>query len=135
MSRPLARNNYQRAHRREAHLLHSVVESEHRLVDLEELAQEGCCQGQGEIAVGDGVAIWALPAGDNAPRKLSVRFVRTGPRPGASSAACSAYVGVQDGQAVMVDAPHGGAELRVEPFPATVGARWGDEVLVGATTP
>ncbi len=35
----------------------------------------------------------------------------------------------------MVDAPRGGAELRVEPFPATVGARWGDEVLVGATTP
>ena len=45
------------------------------------------------------------------------------------------YVGVQDGKAVMVDAPHTGAEVRVEPFPATVGARWGDEVLVGASAP
>ena len=45
------------------------------------------------------------------------------------------YAGVQDGQAVMVDAPHSGAEVRVEPFPATVGARWGDEMFVGATTP
>ena len=35
----------------------------------------------------------------------------------------------------MVDAPHTGAEVRVEPFPATVGAGWGDEVLVGATAP
>ena len=45
------------------------------------------------------------------------------------------YVGVQDGKAVMVDAPHTGADVRVEPFPATVGARWGDEVLVGASAP
>jgi hypothetical protein len=45
------------------------------------------------------------------------------------------YVGVQDGQAVMVDAPHTGADVRVEPFPATTGARWGTETFLGASAP
>jgi cell wall-associated NlpC family hydrolase len=45
------------------------------------------------------------------------------------------YVGVQGGQDVMVDAPHTGADVRVEPFPATVGASWGAEAFVGATAP
>ena len=45
------------------------------------------------------------------------------------------YVGMQNGQDVMVDAPHTGADVRVEPFPATVGASWGTEMFVGATTP
>ena len=45
------------------------------------------------------------------------------------------YAGVQDGQSVMVDAPHSGAEVRVEPFPDVVGQSWGGEVLVGATMP
>ena len=45
------------------------------------------------------------------------------------------YVGVQDGQAVMVDAPHTGADVRVEPFPTTIGASFGDEGFVGATDP
>jgi cell wall-associated NlpC family hydrolase len=45
------------------------------------------------------------------------------------------YVGVQGGQAVMVDAPHTGADVRVEPFPTSVGAAFGDEVFIGATEP
>jgi hypothetical protein len=35
----------------------------------------------------------------------------------------------------MVDAPHTGADVRVESFPATPGARWGGDVFVGATRP
>ncbi|MDA8285153.1 MAG: NlpC/P60 family protein [Actinomycetota bacterium] len=45
------------------------------------------------------------------------------------------YVGVQGGQAVMVDAPHTGAKVRVEPFPATIGASWGANTYLGATSP
>jgi cell wall-associated NlpC family hydrolase len=45
------------------------------------------------------------------------------------------YVGVQDGEAVMVDAPHAGADVRVEPFPTTMGASFGDEEFVDATDP
>ncbi|MHB8313650.1 MAG: C40 family peptidase [Candidatus Dormibacteria bacterium] len=45
------------------------------------------------------------------------------------------YVGVQGGRSVMVDAPHTGAAVRVEAFPATVGASWGKEAFVGATAP
>lgn len=45
------------------------------------------------------------------------------------------YVGVVDGQTVMVDAPHAGAPVRAEAFPATVGAPFGDLVFVGATRP
>jgi hypothetical protein len=36
----------------------------------------------------------------------------------------------------MVDAPHTGADVRVEPFPSTVGTQWGGgDVYVGATRP
>ena len=45
------------------------------------------------------------------------------------------YVGVQKGQAVMVDAPHSGAEVRVEPFPDVVGQSWDGERYLGATGP
>jgi cell wall-associated NlpC family hydrolase len=45
------------------------------------------------------------------------------------------YVGTRGGQAVMVDAPHTGAVVRVEPFPPTVGATWGGDVVVGSTRP
>ena len=45
------------------------------------------------------------------------------------------YVGVQGGKAVMVDAPHTGADVRVEPFPARVGSSWGEETYLGATAP
>ena len=45
------------------------------------------------------------------------------------------YVGARDGQALMVDAPHTGADVRVQPFPTTVGALFGDLRYVGATAP
>jgi cell wall-associated NlpC family hydrolase len=45
------------------------------------------------------------------------------------------YVGVVDGQNVMVDAPHTGADVRAEGFPATLGAPFGGLVFVGATRP
>lgn len=45
------------------------------------------------------------------------------------------YLGVRDGRPVMVDAPHRGAAVRVEAFPTTVGAAWGNEIYLGATRP
>ena len=45
------------------------------------------------------------------------------------------YVGTEDGRAVMVDAPHTGADVRVEPFPSAIGAEFGDETYLGATRP
>ena len=45
------------------------------------------------------------------------------------------YVGVRDGKAMMVDAPHSGAEVRVEAFPPTLGVSWGSELVVGFTRP
>ncbi len=45
------------------------------------------------------------------------------------------YVGVVDGQSVMVDAPHTGADVRAEGFPAMVGSPYGGLVFVGATRP
>jgi hypothetical protein len=45
------------------------------------------------------------------------------------------YAGVQDGHAVMVDAPHTGADVRVEPFPDVVGQSWGTERYAEATVP
>ena len=36
---------------------------------------------------------------------------------------------------VMVDAPHTGAEVRVEAFPPVPGAAWGSDVYLGATAP
>ena len=45
------------------------------------------------------------------------------------------YVGSQDGNAVMVDAPHTGADVRVEPFSATLGGSFGEEAYLGATRP
>jgi cell wall-associated NlpC family hydrolase len=35
----------------------------------------------------------------------------------------------------MVDAPHTGAVVRVEPFPLTVGSGWGSDIYLGATRP
>ncbi len=45
------------------------------------------------------------------------------------------YVGTEGGQAVMVDAPYTGADVRVEPFPTTIGAPFGDLAYLGATAP
>ena len=45
------------------------------------------------------------------------------------------YIGTQDGQASMVDAPHTGADVREDAFPTTVGADFGDMGYQGATRP
>jgi hypothetical protein len=42
---------------------------------------------------------------------------------------------VVDPSGEMVDAPHTGAAVRIEPFPVRVGAAWGGDVYVGATRP
>ncbi len=44
------------------------------------------------------------------------------------------FVGMEGDQAVMVDAPYTGADVRVESFPTTVGASWGTDTYLGATT-
>ncbi|HLG93139.1 MAG TPA: NlpC/P60 family protein, partial [Acidimicrobiales bacterium] len=45
------------------------------------------------------------------------------------------YAGTRGGQPIMVDAPHTGASVRLDPFPASPGASWGGERFVGATRP
>jgi len=45
------------------------------------------------------------------------------------------YLGLDDTQSIMVDAPHEGAEVRVESFQAAVGARWGSLTYLGASRP
>jgi cell wall-associated NlpC family hydrolase len=45
------------------------------------------------------------------------------------------FVGVVSGQNVMVDAPHTGADVRAEAFPAAPGASFGSLLYVGATRP
>jgi cell wall-associated NlpC family hydrolase len=45
------------------------------------------------------------------------------------------FVGIVGGRDVMVDAPHTGADVRAEAFPATPGAAFGSLLYVGATRP
>ena len=45
------------------------------------------------------------------------------------------FVGIVGNQDVMVDAPHTGADVRAETFPATAGAPFGSLLFVGATRP
>jgi cell wall-associated NlpC family hydrolase len=45
------------------------------------------------------------------------------------------FAGVVDGQDAMIDAPHTGADVRAEAFPATPGASFGGLLFVGATRP
>ncbi|HET9732271.1 MAG TPA: bifunctional lytic transglycosylase/C40 family peptidase [Acidimicrobiales bacterium] len=45
------------------------------------------------------------------------------------------HVGIVVGAGQMVDAPHAGARVRVEAFPGTPGAAWGDEIVVGFARP
>ncbi|MHB8296534.1 MAG: C40 family peptidase, partial [Acidimicrobiales bacterium] len=45
------------------------------------------------------------------------------------------HVGIYLGASEMIDAPHPGAVVRVEAFPTTIGAAWGNEVYLGATRP
>lgn len=45
------------------------------------------------------------------------------------------HVGIVVGDGIMVDAPHSGSVVRVEPFPALLGAPWGEDEFVGAVRP
>ncbi len=45
------------------------------------------------------------------------------------------HVGLVISPDLMVDAPHTGADVRVEAFPVTVGAKWGADLVVGFTRP
>lgn len=59
-------------------------------------------------------------------------FFGAGP---ASDNAVAEHVGIYVGNEAMVDAPHTGAALRIDTFNASVGAPWGNEVLLGAADP
>jgi cell wall-associated NlpC family hydrolase len=45
------------------------------------------------------------------------------------------HVGLFIGGGDMIDAPHTGADVRIEPAPTAPGARFGSDVVVGATRP
>jgi cell wall-associated NlpC family hydrolase len=45
------------------------------------------------------------------------------------------FVGVYEGESIMVDAPSPGSDVRAEAFPATAAARFGSLLYVGATRP
>jgi cell wall-associated NlpC family hydrolase len=45
------------------------------------------------------------------------------------------HVGLSIGAGVMIDAPHTGAFVRIEPTPTSPGARFGSDIYVGATRP
>ena len=46
------------------------------------------------------------------------------------------HVGIYIGDSAMVDAPHTGADVRVDTFPDVAGAAWGGgEVVLGAADP
>jgi cell wall-associated NlpC family hydrolase len=52
-----------------------------------------------------------------------------------SGAGSVTHVGIVVGEGIMVDAPHAGSAVRAEPFPESIGARWGEDIYVGATRP
>jgi len=45
------------------------------------------------------------------------------------------HVGIYVGDSAMVDAPHSGADVRIEAFTDVIGAPWGSDVLLGAADP
>jgi cell wall-associated NlpC family hydrolase len=45
------------------------------------------------------------------------------------------HAGLVTAAGEMVDAPHTGAQVRVEPFPTAIGTSWGAELVVGFTRP
>jgi cell wall-associated NlpC family hydrolase len=45
------------------------------------------------------------------------------------------HVGIYIGDSAMVDAPHTGADVRIDTFTDVVGAAWGSQVFLGATDP
>jgi NlpC/P60 family/Transglycosylase SLT domain len=54
-----------------------------------------------------------------------------GPSPGVAT-----HVGlIVDPSGLMVDAPHSGALVRLDPFPTMLGAGWGSDIVVGVVRP
>jgi cell wall-associated NlpC family hydrolase len=45
------------------------------------------------------------------------------------------HVGIVVAPGEMVDAPYTGTVVQLQPFPTTVGAKWGEQVYLGATRP
>lgn len=45
------------------------------------------------------------------------------------------HVGIFVADGMMVDAPHAGAAVRIESFPASIGERWGSDQYVGGVRP
>ena len=45
------------------------------------------------------------------------------------------HVGIYLGEGKMLDAPHTGAQVRVESIPTQVGAAWGEDRVIGFTEP
>jgi cell wall-associated NlpC family hydrolase len=45
------------------------------------------------------------------------------------------HVGIYVGGSAMVDAPHTGADVRIDTIPMSVGAAWGSQVVLGAADP
>ncbi len=45
------------------------------------------------------------------------------------------HVGIVVAPGEMVDAPHTGTVVQVQPFPTAIGAKWGEQVYLGATRP
>jgi len=52
-----------------------------------------------------------------------------------TSASNVTHVGIVVEGGEMVDAPHKGTVVQTEPFPTTIGARWGEDLYLGATRP
>ncbi len=53
-----------------------------------------------------------------------------------SSTSAVSHVGIVVNPAgEMIDAPHTGAQVRIEGFPTTIGAAWGTDLYLGATRP
>jgi cell wall-associated NlpC family hydrolase len=68
-----------------------------------------------------------LPA-DAVPEPGDLVFFGSGPTD-------VSHVGLYLGGGDMIDAPHTGATVRIEPTPTSVGARFGGDLYVGATRP
>lgn len=51
------------------------------------------------------------------------------------SASSISHVGIYLGEGKMLDAPHTGAQVRVEPIPTQIGASWGEDKVIGFTEP
>lgn len=64
----------------------------------------------------------------NAPIPGSLVFFGTGP-------SNITHVGIYAGEGKMIDAPHTGANVRVESIPTRVGAKWGSDTVIGFGEP